>query len=189
MSLHLVHCKKVLPASYITRLFLLCSSLEWLTRMEAAMLEAAQQTERVRSRAGSVPRPSIYDGHHDTSGWQSPETIGDRDLYGSTGRVLSPTSPPPLPEIYHGGDTQSCRCSESSVETENEEASCAPAKDFQSSTASVTTTTNGSLENNEEDFEMERVRRCRGIFERMGKMLDTKSDSYDLYADGVRSNK
>ncbi|KAH0584534.1 hypothetical protein H2248_010067 [Termitomyces sp. 'cryptogamus'] len=157
--------------------------------MDAAMVEAAKQTERVRSRAGSTPHLSTYGGYHGTSGWQSPDTIGERNLYGSPGRVLSPATPLPLPEIPQGEHLQNPRYLESSEETGTAEANDAPDQDFQSSTASLTTTTSGSLESDEENFEWERERRREEVFERMRKVLDDGSNGFVSCGDDVRSEK
>ncbi|KAG6860737.1 hypothetical protein C0995_008093 [Termitomyces sp. Mi166 len=155
---------------------------EWSARIDAAMDEAARQTERVRSRAASrTPHTSTYEGYRDTSGWQTPDTMGDKNSYGSPGRVLSPATPPPVPDIQYGSGEylQSRGYPESGQEAESEEAADILAHDRRSSATTTTTNTSrsSSLETNEEEFELERARRREEIFERMRRVLDNSSDS------------
>ncbi|KAG6860739.1 hypothetical protein C0995_008095, partial [Termitomyces sp. Mi166 len=143
----------------------------WSARMDAAMDEAARQTERARSRAGSTPH-QLNDGHCDTSGWESQGTIGDKDPDRSLGRT-----PFPVSNIRRGEHSQSRRYSESSREAEE-------AADHRSSVTSGRTTASRS---HEEELELERERRSQEIFERMRRVLDNSSDGSDPFADGVGS--
>lgn len=139
--------------------------LEWAARMDAAMEEAARQTERALSRAGSTPRTSSY---HDTSGWHSPDTTGYKNRYGSPGRVLSPETPPPIPEdIGHRELLRRHSYSEPKVEVETEEDTLT--QDFGSSVGS---TTSRHLITTEEEIELERERRREEIFKQMRRVLD-----------------
>ncbi|KAG6860738.1 hypothetical protein C0995_008094 [Termitomyces sp. Mi166 len=150
---------------------------EWLARMDAAMNEAAKQTEGVRYRSRGPPHiPN--GGYHDTSGWQSPDTIEDKSWDESHGRALSPATS--FPDIYHGEHLQSCFYSDSSGEAGTEGAIGTLAQNYQSSAASGRTIIGRSpVETSEEEFEFERERRREEIFERMRRVLDNDSNSFD----------
>ncbi|KAG5727407.1 hypothetical protein E4T56_gene11955 [Termitomyces sp. T112] len=92
---------------------------EWSARIDFTMDEAARQTERTRSRAGSTPRlPN--DGYHDTSGRQSPDTIGENTLYGEhwPSRGYSESSGETETESEHVGESPETKEEKDGLERE-----------------------------------------------------------------------
>ncbi|KAG6820468.1 hypothetical protein H0H93_016763 [Arthromyces matolae] len=71
---------------------------EWSSRMEAAMEEAAKQTERARSRAESLIQVPASNGSG-LDGSQSPGTLEGRTRYGSPTGAMSFEDRPPMPDI------------------------------------------------------------------------------------------
>ncbi|KAG6918574.1 hypothetical protein DXG01_013375 [Tephrocybe rancida] len=153
---------------------------EWLTKVDAAMNEAAKQTERARSRTESRLRGSDL-GHYSASGFQSPDTMTERTQYGPQSRVLSPISPP-VPAIYRGeehlevtGYPETNR----SVESESEESGGIQLKpgegpwdeDFEV----LASTRTPSHNSHDTDDTEEREKRREELFAQMRRVLDNDS--------------
>ncbi|KAG6918573.1 hypothetical protein DXG01_013374 [Tephrocybe rancida] len=154
---------------------------EWLAKVDAAMSEAAKETERARSRTESRLRGSDL-GHYSASGFQSPDTMTEKTQYGPQSRVLSPISPP-VPAIYRGeehlevtGYPETNR----RVESESEE-SGAPIQlksgegPWDEYVEDLTSTRTPSQDSHITDDTEERERRREELFAQMRRVLDNDS--------------